>query len=399
MIKELHRLPDSRVEIEIVGSAVELKTQFTAELAEVSKSVKVTGFRPGKAPAAKALAQIGRERIESGALDRLVSHLYYEAIQEKKFVPVGTPTVDVTKYSAVSDDSTEAEVVTFTATVDVLPEVDVTGYEKISLKSSAAETVGDEELAKVTDYLRKQRAILKETTPTTELNTGMWTDIAFHGSVDGVERADMQSEHHPMVQGEGQLIPGFEEQLEGMVAGGEKTFTVTFPADYHAKELSSKQAEFRIKVHEIKEVILPELDDEFSKQFGHESKLELLAAIKSSLIEEKAQEFKRKKEEEVLDQLLALAKLELPKTLVEQEIDRVFVDATKRLSQVPGQWERYLEQTGKTPDELKEESRAQAERNVRSGLILGKLIQLEKITDSDKAGQEVLDRILERASR
>lgn len=394
MIKATNKLPDSRVELQISGSADDFKRQFAAELAEVGKSIRVTGFRPGKAPAAKVLAQTGRERIESGVLDRLVSHLYYEAIQEEKLVPVGTPTVDVTEYRPSSD----ADVISFSAAVDVLPEVDVSGYEKISVSKGAAELITDEDLAKVTDYLRKQRAILKETPVETKLQNGMWTNIAFHGSVDGVDRADMQSEHHPMVQGEGQLIPGFEEHLEGMAAKEEKTFEITFPADYHAKELSGKIAKFRVLVHEIKEVILPELDDEFSTQFGHESKTQLLEAIKESLIEEKIQESKRKREEEALDKLLELAKLELPKTLVEQEINRIFTDAQKRLSQVPGQWERYLEQTGKTVDDLKEESRTQAERNVRSGLILGKLIQLENIKDSDRAGQEVLDRILDRSN-
>lgn len=396
MVKEKKNLPKSRIRLTIVATAQDFREQFDKELAETATQIQLPGFRKGKAPSTKVLEKVGRSRVEAGAMDRVISHLYYHTVQEEKLVPVSSPTVEVKEFTAPGDTTAnDAKALTFTVEVDVLPEVKIDGYQKIKLPKAEMEGPKKEEVDKILEYLRKQRAILKEVEDDIALQTGMWADIAYEGSVGGVSRADMKNDHHPIVIGEGQLIPGFEESLPGMKKGEQKTITVTFPKDYHAKELAGKKAEFVVTLHELKEVVMPELDNEFAEQFDHRTAEDLIKAIEESVSKEKKQEFESKQEEQVIEQLLKIAKFDLPAGLVEQEIERMFEEGRKRLSQVPGQWETYLQQTGKDADQLREELREPAERNVRVGLALGKVIELEGIKDESAAGQRALERLVE----
>ena len=391
MLAETSVKPKSRVQLTVTGSAKEFSHQLDAEIAERSKNVKVPGFRPGHAPKERTATMLGAEALQAGALDRLVSELYFQAVQESKLVPVGQPEVDISHFTPEEKD---AEVLRFTADFDVLPDVDLDGYDKIVLKTAGSAEATDEDVAKVTDYLRKQRAQLETAAEGVTLELGMWADLAYQGSVGGVARDDMKNEHHPLILGEGQLIPGFEEQLVGMKPTQTREITVTFPADYHAADLKGKDAQFTATLNELKTVTLPELDGAFAETFGHTNVEELLGAIRTSLAEEKAQEAKQALEEEALSSLVSLHEFEIPESLVAQEMTRLFGDARKRLEQIPGQWERYLEQTGKTVEEMRQDLEPQAERNVRSGIVLGKLVQLMGIKDTDKAGQQALDQLV-----
>ena len=400
MLKEKKKLPNSRIRLTVVATAEQFRAAFDKEVEETAGQIKITGFRPGKAPKAKIIEQAGRQRLEAGAIDRVLSNSYYETVTAERLVPVNSPTLEVTEYVAPTDDTAaDAMAVTYTAEVDVLPDVTVDGYQKIKLPKGEAAPATDEDVDKILTHLRKQHGALKVVEDDRTVANDMWVDLGYEGSVDGVKRADMQNEHHPIVVGEGSLIPGFEKELIGMKKGETKTFTVPFPKDYHASELAGKKAEFTVTIHELKEVILPELDRDFAQQFGHDTQDELDKAIRESLAEEKQAEFKQKQEEQILDELLKLAKLEVPQSLVEQENERMFEDGRKRLSQVPGQWELYLEQSGKTVEQLKAEVLPQAERNVRTGLILGRIVELEKIPQSDNAGRQALDALLEMAHK
>jgi trigger factor len=399
MLKDRTDLPKSRVRLTVSAETRQFREQFQLELAEVAKTVRITGFRPGKAPLGKVLEQAGRARVEAGVLDRLVSHAYYDAVQAATIVPVGQPSVNVEEYNLPGDSAAEdALALEFTAEVDVLPQADIDGYKKIKLKKSAPEAIKDEDVTTVVEYLRKQKSVLKELEEPGVAKTGMWAKIGYTGTVNGVARPDMHNDHHPIVIGDGQLVPGFEDALIGMKPEERKTFSVTFPTEYHAADLAGKPAEFTVTLHELKEVILPELDRDFAQQFGHDTMERLTDAIRQSLVDERAEEFARGRQEEALEALAKLGSFELPETLIAQERERLFVDARKRMSQMPGQWERYLEQAGKTPDELKEELTPQAEKNVRTGLLLGKLVQEEGIEDSETAGRQALDRLVELAS-
>lgn len=397
MITDKKSLPNSRLKLTMVANAAQFRHAFAHELEHVRGDVSIPGFRPGKAPDQKVIERVGRQRIEAGAIDHAISDVYFEDLREAKIVPVANPSINVEKYEAIDETTADdKEVLTFTAEVDVLPEVKIDGYKKLRLKKAADKPViADEEVEKVIEYLRKQKATLNEVPKDTELKNEMWADLGYEGEVDGIKRDDMKNEHHPLVIGEGQLIPGFEEQILGMKAGEERIITVTFPKDYHAKELSGKKAQFTVTVHEIKEVVLPEKDEKFAADFGHPSFEKLEAAIRENLHTEKEQETRQKTEEEAIDLLLGVTKVELPQSLVEQEMDRMFEESKERLGKMNFNWETYLSQVGKTSEEIKEEMRPQAERRVNVGLALGKLMEEEGLNDQKDAGRVAIDRLLE----
>lgn len=395
MVSEKKNLPQSRVKLTITVSALQFRHGFETELSEVSKDVRIEGFRPGKAPAAQVITKIGRQRIEAGALDRALSEAYYEAIKEKELVPVEGPSVEVTSFTAPGEDALPTEkVATFTAEVDVLPTVELKQYKKIKIKQPKIEPVKDADIDEVVEYLLKQRATLKEADKDLKLANGMWADIAFDGSVDGVHREDMKTEHHPLMLGEGQLIPGFEEQLIGMKTGEEKTFPITFPKDYHASELAGKKAEFKVKVHEVKEVSLPELDDDFAVLLGQKN----VAALRDSITENLEQERAHKREHEVEDlvitELLKQTKFDLPQSMVRQEEERILTDTKKQVEQMGLTWELYVEQMNRKEGEIEKEISQQAEKNVRIGLALGRVVQEEGITDRENAMRLALEKLV-----
>jgi trigger factor len=400
MIVKKEQQPESRLKLTLTANAAEFREAFKQEVAEVAKTVKVAGFRPGKAPEAKVIQAAGRQRLEAGALDRVVSKVYFEDLTKDDIIPVETPNVNITSYTA-PDDSTadDKEVVKFVAEVDVAPEVSVKGYDKIKLKKPEAPKITEDEVEKVFDYLRKQNAKITETPKDAVVENEMWVDLAYEGSIDGVKRTDMASKNHPIVMGEGQLIPGFEEAMMGMKAGESKTFPITFPKEYHATELAGKKAEFTVTINELKKVELPAKDEKLAEQYGHKTFAELEKAIRENLDEEKIEQSQKQLEEGVLEELLKVAKFDVPKALIEQELERLFVESKARLEKMQFQWDAYLQQTGKTVEQLRDEMRPQAEKNVRSGLALGKVIQEEKITNDAQAGRKAVDRLIEIATK
>lgn len=401
MLKSRKDLPNSRIKLTLTASVAQFQHAFEHELEAVAKEAHLEGFRPGKAPAAKVLEQVGRQRIEAAALDHAISDAYYEAMQEAKLVPVSTPKVEITNFTAPAPDAPLDDVaVTFDLEVDIVPDVSVRGYQKIRVKTPKIEPVKEADIDEVMAELRRQRASLEPADENTTISNDMWAEIKFSGSVGGVKREDMQSAAHPVVVGKGQLIPGFEEHLIGMKKGEEKQFTIRFPKEYHATELAGKEAEFTVGINELKNMVMPELDDKFAVSYGQKDLAALKEMIKGNLEVERKEKQTAELEESVLAQLLRIAKLEAPASMVEQEIDRVVGENRDRFEKMQVGWQTYLDQIKKTEEEVKADIRPQAEKNVKIGLSLGKIIQEEGIDAKDsKAMREAMDRLIAIATR
>lgn len=399
MVTEKKNLPHSRVKLTITVSAEIFRHGFATEVKEASKGLRIEGFRPGKAPEARVIAKIGRQQIEAGALDRALNEAYYEALKEKNLIPVEGPNVEITTFTAPADDALPTEkVATFTAEVDILPEVEFKNYKKLKIKEPKVEEVKEADIQEVVDYLLKQRSSLKEASKDAKLVKGMWADIAFDGSVGGVKREDMKSEHHPLVVGEGQLIPGFEEHMLDMKVGEEKTFTITFPKDYHANELAGKKAEFTVKINEIKELVLPELDRDFTQPLGFDTVELFKDSIKQNLVQERDQRRKQEMEDAAIEELLKQAKFDVPQSLVAQEKERIKADTMAQVERMGMTWEQYLEQMGRKIEDIEKEIQEQSEKNVRIGLALGKVVQEEKIEDRENAMRIAVEKLVEYAT-
>jgi trigger factor len=400
MLVQKKELANSRVKLTISVTAKEFQEAFQKELGVLSKGVKIPGFRPGKAPENKMIEHLGRTRIEAEALDSALSKTYAQVLKETGIRPTEVAAIEITEYTAPDSNTDPGKVVaTYTAEVDIIPEVKIDGYQKIKVKKLEPPVIEEDEVKKVIDYLIKQKAVLEEVPEDVVVEKGMWLEIGYEGSVDGVKRPDMINKNHPLILGEGELIPGFEEALIGLKKGSVHTFKITFPKDYHAKELAGKKAEFTVTVKDVKKVNLPPLDLEFAKSFGHESVEALQKAIRENLHEEKEEKSHQELEEMALEELLKVAKFDLPKSLIDQELDRIWNDSRDRLEKMNFQWETYLQQTGKSMETLKDEMRTQAEKNVRIGLALGKLADLENITDREEAGHLAISRLIEIATK
>jgi trigger factor len=399
MITDKKNLPNSRVKLTITVSAEIFRHGFATELKEIAKDVKIEGFRPGKAPEAQIIAKIGRQQIEAGALDRALNEAYYEGLKEQNIIPVEGPNVEITTFTAPSEATLATEAVaTFTAEVDILPIIELKNYKKMKLKVPKLEEVKEADVEEVVQYLLKQRSTLKEAGKDVVVVKGIWADIAFDGSVGGVKREDMKSEHHPLVVGEGQLIPGFEDAMMGLKVGEEKTFTVTFPKEYHASELAGKKAEFTVKINELKELLLPELDRDFTQPLGFDTVELFKNSIKENLVDERKQRQKQELEDKAVEELIKLTKFDVPQSMVYQEVERVKVDTKAQVERMGMTWDQYLEQMGRKIEDVEKEMHEQAEKNVRIGLALGKVVQEEKIEDRDNGMKLAVEKLVEYAT-
>lgn len=387
-------LPNSRIKLTVTAHGTDYAAARDLALTKLAQSAKLPGFRPGKAPLEKVAASVGADTVAHETLEQLIAVTYEAAMVQTKRNPLEGPTVHVQKWVAtgVAEDEVALE---YTAELDVVPEITLGAYDKLPVadpeKKEVAEAQVDEELA----LIRKQRAALIEVGEDATLKNGMWADIAFSGAVGGVKRDDMQAKAFPLMVGEGQLIPGFEDAMQGMKVGEERTFTVTFPKDYHASELAGNEAEFTVTLNALKDVVLPELDDEFAKQMGTEGAADLKAKVREALERQAERTYQTLLEERIIDALLEVSTLEVPHTLLHREQHRLVDELVQRLP--GGSLEDYAASQGKTPEQVMEDMSPQAERNVRAGLCMGKVIEKEGMkAEGAEAIKEVLAWMAER---
>ncbi len=389
---KLQKLPNSRVKLTFPITVAEFRPAFEYELAEASKGLKIQGFRPGKAPAAKVLSEIGRERVEAGALDRAINAAYFLALKSQSLTPVSQPKVTLESYVAPSDDA-DLDVVVgeVSAEVDVLPDVQLKDHKRISVKAPKVIDVTQKDVDEVIAYLRKQRAELKEVAEGGKLAKGMWADIGFEGALEGVKRDDMASKHHALIIGDGTLIPGFEDEMIGMTKGESRTFSLKFPKDYQVESFRNKKAEFTVVLHEFKDMMLPDLNPEFAGNLGHKTMEELEKAISASLQMEREGEQKQKLEELVVEEVLKQAKFETPEALVAQEEIRLIEETKQRMG---------LNLSGApVPEHLMEQIKEQSRKNVQIGLVISKVAELEGLTTEEGAMRKAVDMLIEYATK
>lgn len=378
----IKKLPKSKINLTIELEKAEMVKYYDQAFEELAPSVKVKGFRPGKAPRAIIENQLGSGRVKAEAIDKAMTDNYIKGLKEHDMVSVAAPKIEI---------KSDSEGLVFEAEVDVWPEATVGEYKKLKVKKPTEEAVTEKELDQIVEYLQKQKSEM--TLVTRAAKKGDWVAIDFEGKLDGVIQENMVSKNHPVILGSGTLIPGFEDEIVGMNKDDEKTFEIKFPKDYHEKSLAGKKAEFKVKVHEIKEVKLPEVNEAFVKDFGHQSVEELRKAISDSLKIEKDQKQKQEIENIVLDKLLTVVKTEVPDALIEQDLDRIFHNLEHEAKNYGLTLDQYVLSMKKTQKELREEWIPQAERNVKIGLALGEVAKLEGI---DKKDEKVTEKVLEK---
>jgi len=383
-------LKKGKFKLTITVSPEEMVGYYNKSYEKIAPTIKLDGFRPGKAPRKLVEAAAGTARILSEALDMAVSENYYKAIIENKLNPISEPKIVINKYPSYGESTENVkEVFEFEAEIEILPPVTLGDYSKVKVKIKEPKKAGAEDLKKVLDHFQKQSSTFSEVDRPAK--KGDRVEINFEGFLKKVRIDQMCSKNHPLVLGEGNLIPGFEEEIVGMKKGEKKDFKIKFPKDYHAKEYAGKEAEFSVELADLKEVALPELNDEFAKKFGHKNMEELKKAIEKNLNQEMEEESKRNLEMEVIDKVLPLLNAEIPESLIGRETERMLHEYSEQLTRQGINFERYLDSIKKTREQIHTEMRPQAEKNVKIGFLLGKIIDEKKWDPKDpKNGEKAI---------
>lgn len=331
-------------------------------LQNLSKTTRMNGFRPGKVPF-KVVKKRYEPAVRSEVLGSMINRSFYDAVQQEKLRPAGQPNIEPRE----SEQDGEEFGFSFVATFEVYPEFEPKFNEGIKVNRPMA-SVEEADIDDMLENLRKQRTDYSAVDRAAA--DGDQIVIDFLGRVDGEEFDGGKAEKAPLVLGSNAMIPGFESQLSGLKAGDEKTIKVTFPDDYQAEHLAGKETEFDITVHEVKEALLPELDEELVKSFGIEDGTveSLREDIRKNMTRELKQRVDGQVKNQVMDGLVELNPIDVPSALVADEIQR---QKEQMMEQMPPDSDPST-----LPDELFQE---QARRRVLLGLVVGEIIQQKEI--------------------
>lgn len=336
-----------------------VNSQVLSRLKQVARTVKIHGFRPGKVPMKIVEQQYGG-KVRQEVLGDEIQKSFGNAIREQNLRVAGLPRIEVKS----TDDATDK--FEYTATFEVYPEITVGDISAAIIEKPTVE-IGDAEVDKTLDVLRKQRGVFEVAERPAEM--GDQVNIDYRGTIDGEVFEGGSAEGAVMQLGEGRLLPDFEKNIVGLSGGESTTFDMQFPEDYAGKEVAGKSARFEIKVNEVLGAKLPELDDEFAKQMGVEDgdQARMRADIRSNLEREVKRRADGRVKDLVMKALLDATNVELPKSLVDQESDRL-IEQMKRDMKARGM------STDKAPVP-REVFGEEAKRRVQLGLILSELVK------------------------
>ena len=364
---------ERRMKVQVPAERVEREVED--RLKSLSKRAKIDGFRPGKVPLNVVKQRFG-DQVRSEVVTDLLQSSFNEALAQQKLNPAGGPRIDSVNAAPGKD-------LEFTAMFEVYPEVKLAGLDGIKLERPVAE-ITSEDIEAMVDNLRHQRATWESVTRAA--GDGDRVVIDFEGSVDGAPFPGGKGEKVAVVLGEKRMLPDFEKGLEGVKAGESREFDVRFPEDYHAKEMAGKLARFKVSAHGVEAQVLPPLDESFAMSFGvQEGGIDKLRSeVADNMRRELEDTVRRKLKDQALDALLAANKLELPKALVDDEIERLRQDALVRIGV------RDSKKASELPRELFEE---QAVKRVSLGLLVGEIINQQRLTVDPKRVDERLERM------
>ena len=369
------------VKFNIEFSADEWKDAVNKAYLDNRSKFSVDGFRKGKAPRKIIENYYGHDIFWDEALNKLLENGYYDAVKEMDIEVIAQPSLE-------SPEIKNGEPVVISGSVQVFPELEVKNYKGLEVEKFET-VIGDKEVQEELERVQKSQARM-EAVEDRKSENGDTVIIDFEGSVDGEAFSGGTAENFELKLGSGQFIPGFEEQLEGKDAGEDVDVTVTFPEDYHAEELAGKEALFKCKIHEIKKEILPEIDDELASDV---SEFETLDEYKADL-QKKLQENADARDESLmkdraLEKLYEANEIEVPEVMIRNEIDNIIYDMNQNLATQGLGLQQYMEWTGKTIDDVREEAKPEAEKRVRTRILLKNLIRQENL-EADAAEIENL---------
>lgn len=386
MSVQVETLEKNMAKLTIEVTADEFAKAMTHAYNKNKSQISIPGFRKGKVPQAMVEKMYGPETFYEDAANYLIPLEYEKAAEESGLDIVSAPEVDVVQIE-------KGKPFIFTAEVAVKPGVALGDYKGIEVEKTVIE-VTDEEVDAEVKKAQEQNS--REVTVERAAEDKDTVVIDYEGFVDDVAFEGGKGEGHPLVLGSNSFIPGFEEQLVGAVAGSDVDVNVTFPEEYHAKELAGKAAVFKVKVNEVRTKEYPELDDEFAQDVSEfETFEEYKADVKANLLTKKENEAKNKKQQQVMDKVIENASMEIPDPMVTTQANQMMQEYAQRLSYQGLSMEQYFQFTGMTSKDLLEQLKPQALKNIQSRLVLEAVVAAEDIQVSD----EELDKEMEEMAK
>ena len=378
------KLEKSMVELQFSIDAETFKAAVNNAFKREGKKYAIPGFRKGKAPRHMIEKMYGSDIFHYDAVNDLFPEAYEAAVKEAKIDVVGRPDPEVVSMS-------EADGVVLKVKVAVKPEVELGEYAGLTVTKEAKnvnEADVDAEVKRMQD--RNGRLLTREGAA----ENGDTVDIDFEGFVDGKAFEGGKAEHYSLVLGSGSFIPGFEDQVVGHSAGEEFDVNVKFPEEYGAAELAGKDATFKIKLHEVKYKELPALDDDFAKDVSEYDTLdELKDSIRNNIKTNLDKQAEQKGENDLMDQVIANMKADIPDAMVDSRIDELVQDFEYRISQQGLKLADYLKYMGMNIEQFRAQFKEQADKQVKMRLAMEAIVAKEGITASDEEFEEEVKRI------
>lgn len=387
MSLQVEKLEHNMAKLTVEVAAEDVEKALQAAYLKQRKQINIPGFRKGKVPRQMIEKMYGPEVFYDEAVNSMIPDAYAKAYEESELDIVSQPKIDVVQIE-------KGKSFIFTAEVATKPEVTLGDYkglkvDKVSTRVTQKEV--DEEIEKE----RERNARTIEVTDRAVQDKDEVT-LDFEGFVDGVAFEGGKGEDYPLTIGSGAFIPGFEEQLIGAEIDKEVEVNVTFPDEYHSEELAGKDATFKCTVHTIKAKELPELDDEFASDVSECETMDAYRAeVKKNIKERKERTGKEKKENQAVDQAIENAQMDIPEAMIETQVRQMADDMARRIQQQGLTVEQYFQFTGMTAEKMLEEMRPQAEKSIKTRLVLEAIVKAENIEVSDERVDEELTKMAE----
>ncbi len=386
MLKEVKTIEKNVVELEISVSAEDFEVALEKAYKKNIKNMNIPGFRRGKAPRKFVEKMYGEEIFFEQAVNDTYPAAYESAIAEGKINPVDKASIEVVEVSK--------EGYTFKATVTVKPEVELSQYKELKAEKVKVAVSDSDVDAEIEAIRQRYGRLVTISDRAAQLDDTVIID--FEGFIDGVAFEGGKGEDHNLKLGSGQFIPGFEDQIVGRNTGDSFDVNVTFPTEYHAEDLSGKDAVFKVTLKEIKFTELPALDDEFAKDASEfDTFEEYKKSVKDRITENKEKQAEMDVENDILKALTDNMTADIPQVMIDNQVETLVKDYDQRLNMQGLSLEMYLQYTGGDMDSFKKMFEEQAANNVKTRLALEKVVELEKIVISDEEIDEEIKRMAE----
>ncbi len=380
---KIKALPQSLVEITVTISDEKMGEFIKKATEEISRDIEVKGFRKGHVPPQILEQHVDKKYIIAHAQDMAIGNTYAEIATKEKLQVVTRPEVKIEQEAPL----------TYVATVAVMPQVEITDHRSLKVKKEEV-TVTEKDLDDVVADLKKYNTIYKDVER--ELKKGDRAEIDFEGfDEQGAAVPNTKSTNHPLIVGEGTLIPGFEDHLIGLKKADKKEFELTFPGDYHKKDFQKKKMKFKVEVKRIEEPSAPELDEALiekatgKKHTVEEFKKEIMENIRLK----KEEGAKVKQENAYIEKVLKEMKVELPQIMINDEVEFMIAEIKEEVEAKNMEFQKFLEQAKLTMEDLQKKYHAEAEKRVKIRLALQFLLKAEDIKISDEDLKAELDKL------